>query len=137
LNSAGGRGGWLRKDGFQRENGLVDLKRLVQMEVNHFEMSLVHITHPLSHSILIVPSGVVPIRIVLGDELTILYQRLMVGMMLMDDGRNIESQFAVNVGEGSCHLTDVFKYNVVRCGHGDDRGQEKEKYSRLHLTCGV
>ncbi len=34
--------------------------------------------------------------------------------MLLDDGGEIQGEFAVNVGEGARHLTDVLEDDVVR-----------------------
>ena len=50
--------------------------------------------------------------------------------MLSDDRGQVEGEFAMHVGEGSRHLSDVFKDNVMSVSRSREQceGSEQEGY---------
>ena len=54
----------------------------------------------------------IPVWFTGGDLLSILLEGLLVGLVLLEDGGNVQSEFTMDVGVDPSHLSNVFEDNI-------------------------
>ena len=65
-----------------------------------------------------------PVWFVGGDFLFVLLERLVVGLVLLKDQRDVQGELTVDVRKSPSHLSNVFEDNMVSSGLGN---RDKQK----------